>query len=63
MKGRSKLSAAALILSVCALLIAAVNLVYSAARGLPMWSAITIFCAMIAIFCSNLAIGSKKTNK
>ena len=57
MKKRVKASFVACIISAVALVIAAVN---CALYGMPVWRAVTVFCAMIAVLCANLSIYSKR---
>ena len=63
MKDNFKSAKIGLIISVFAVTISLINLIYSSIGGIPLWSSITMFCAMIAIFCANISnYKSKKDN-
>ncbi|SDM67849.1 histidinol-phosphate phosphatase family domain-containing protein/HAD-superfamily hydrolase, subfamily IIIA [Acetanaerobacterium elongatum] len=63
MKRYSKASLIGIIISLLAVLISVVNIIYCAINGEPMNSAITILCSTIAILCSNIAIAESNKKK
>lgn len=63
MKRYTKASVIGIIISLFAVLVSVVNIIYCAVNGEPMNSAITILCSTIAILCSNIAIAESNKKK
>ena len=61
MKNATKSAKIALAISVFALIIALINLICSSINGLQIGSAVTLFGAMLAVFCANI-VNCKRGN-
>ena len=63
MKDNIKIAKRGLNISVVAVVISSINLIYSSIKGSSLFMPITMFCSTIAIFCANISnYKSKKNN-
>lgn len=63
MKDNIKIAKMGLNISVVAVVISSINLIYASIKGSALFMPITMFCSTIAIFCANISnYKSKKNN-